>query len=210
MDENPTRRLIDAFAEKVKIHLLINSVVTRHGEIIGVYTGHFIKAHRRGIEHAKQVYSVPAKGLADITISSSHPADIEYWQGLKGLFSADLATRVDGGIVEATPCPEGVSVMHPKWIEYLQHGTEELKEMYQAGKIEDFVALGLALNVAHVREKHPVCIFSRGISDKQAEKMGFQKFGSVQEALDMLTRRYGSGSKINVLTDGGETYPVLD
>ena len=210
MDENPTRRLIDAFAEKVKIHLLINSVVTRRGEIIRVYTGHFVQAHRRGIEHAKQVYSVPAKGLADITISSSHPADIEYWQGLKGLFSADLAARVGGGIVEATPCPEGVSVMHPKWIEYLQYGTEELKEMYQAGKIEDFVALGLALNVAHVREKHPVCIFSHGISDKQAEKMGFQKFDSLQEALDMLTRRYGSDSKINVLTDGGETYPVLD
>ncbi len=210
MEENPTRRLIDAFAERVKIHLLINSVVTRRSEIIGVYTGHFVKAHRRGIEHAKQVYSVPAKGLADITVSSSHPADIEYWQGLKGLFSADLATRVDGGIVEATPCPEGVSVMHPKWIEYLQYGTEELTEMYRTGKIEDYVALGLALNVAHVREKHPVCIFSQGISDKQAEKMGFQKYDSVQEAVDTLTRRYGSDSKINVLTDGGETYPVLD
>jgi len=210
MEDNPTRRMIDAFAEKVKIHLLINSVITRHREIVRVYAGHFIKAHRHGIKNAKRVYSVSMRGLADITISSSHPADIEYWQGLKGLFSADLATRVGGGIVEVTPCPEGVSVMHPRWIEYLQYSTEELKEMYRSGEIEDLVALGLALNIAHVREKHPVCIISDGISDKQAEKMGFQKFDRVEEAVGVLTRRYGSDSRINILTHGGETYPVLE
>ncbi|UCD73105.1 MAG: nickel-dependent lactate racemase [Candidatus Bathyarchaeota archaeon] len=208
MEENPTRKLIDAFAEKVKIHLLINSVITRYREIIKVYAGHFVKAHRIGVQHAKQVYGVPMRELADITISSSHPADIEYWQGLKGLFSADLSTKVEGGIIEATPCPEGIAVMHPKWIEYLQYGTEELKEMYRTGEIEDFVAFGLALNVAHVREKHPVCIISDGISEKQAEKMRFQKFGQIEEAVDMLTRRYGSDSKINILTHGGEIYPV--
>lgn len=209
MEDNPTRKLVDAYGERAKIHLLINSVITRHKEIVKVYVGHFIKAHRRGIEHAKDVYSVPIKGVADITVSSSYPADIEYWQGLKGLFSADLATKVGGGIVEATPCPEGVSVMHPQWIEYLQYGTEELKEMYRTGQIEDFVALGLALNVAHIREKHPICIISHGISDKNAEKMGFHKFDRVEDALKTLTRKYGSTSKINVLTHGGETYPHL-
>lgn len=209
MEENPTRRIIDAFAERVNIHLLVNSVITRRKEIVKVYAGHFIKAHRRGIEHAKHVYSVPTRGLSDITISSSHPADIEYWQGLKGLFSADLATRAGGGIIEVTPCPEGISVMHPKWVEYLQYDTGELKEMYQAGKIEDLVALGLALNIAHVREKHPICIISDGISEKQSEKMRFQKFDRVEDAIAMLTRRYGSDSKINILTHGGETYPVL-
>ncbi len=209
MEENPTRKVIDAFAQRVNIHLLVNSVITRRKEIVKVYAGHFIKAHRRGIEHAKHVYSVPTHGLSDITISSSHPADIEYWQGLKGLFSADLATRVGGGIIEVTPCPEGVSVMHPKWVEYLQYSTEELKGMYQAGKIEDFVALGLALNVAHVREKHPVCIISDGISEEQSEKMRFQKFDRVEDAIATLTRKYGSDSKIKILTHGGETYPVL-
>ncbi|MEE8570353.1 MAG: nickel-dependent lactate racemase [Candidatus Bathyarchaeia archaeon] len=209
IDDNPTRQLIDAFGEKVKIHMLINSVITRHKEIIDVYAGHFRMAHRRGIEHAKNVYRVPIQGLADITVSSSYPCDLEYWQGLKGLFSADLATKDGGAIVAVTPCPEGVAVMHPKWIEYLQYGTEELKEMYQSGTIEDYVALGLALNVAHVREKHPVCIISHGISDKTAEKMKFQKYDRVEEALKALTRRYGSDSTINVLTHGGEVYPQL-
>jgi nickel-dependent lactate racemase len=207
LEDNPTRQMIDAFGEQVKIHLLINSVITRHKEIVSVYAGHFLTAHRRGIAHAKQVYSVPLPGLADITVSSSYPCDLDYWQGLKGLFSADLATKVGGGIVAVTPCPEGVSAMHPLWLEYLQYGTAELKAMYQAGTIQDYVALGLALNVAYIREKHPVCLVSDGISDQAAEKMRFQKFDSVDDALHALTRRYGADSTINVLTHGGETYP---
>ncbi len=206
-EENPTRQLIDAFGEQVQIHLLLNSVITRHKEIVQVYAGHFRTAHRRGVAHAKQVYSVPSPGLADITVSSSYPCDLDYWQGLKGLFSADLATKVGGAIVAVTPCPEGVSAMHPLWLEYLQYGTAELQERYQSGTIEDYVALGLALNVAHIREKHPVYLVSHGIADPAAEKMGFHKYDTVDDALHALTRRYGVDSTINVLTHGGETYP---
>jgi len=210
MDENPTRQLIDTFAAKVGIQLIVNTVVTRRREIVKVFAGHFVKAHRRGIDFAKSIYSVKTSGLADITISSSHPADIfDYWQALKGLFSADLATKPAGGIIELAPCPEGISATHPRWIQYLQHTTKELREMYKAGEVEDLVALGLALNVTYVREKHPVCLVSDGVSDRDAVKMGFSKFNTVEEALQFLSRRYGSGSSINVLTHGGETYPVL-
>jgi nickel-dependent lactate racemase len=81
--------------------------------------------------------------------------------------------------------------------------------MYKAGEVEDLVALGLALNVVYVREKHPVCLVSDGVSDRDAAKMRFTKFDSVKEALQFLSSRYGSDSSINVLTHGGETYPIL-
>ncbi len=209
LEDNPTRQLIDEFGAKVSIHLLVNTVITRHCDIIKAYAGHFVQAHRQGIEHAKTVYSVPITGHADITISSSYPADIEYWQGLKGLFSAALATKQGGGILETTPCLEGVSVMHPQWIEYLQYDTATLKDLLNQGKVEDHVAFGLALNVAHIREHHPVFLISDGISDKHAEKMQFHKYDTIDEALAVLTRKYGAQSSVNILTHGGETYPVI-
>lgn len=210
MDGNTTRELIDTFAEKVGIHLLVNTVITRHRNIVKVFAGHFVDAHRRGVEFAKRIYAVKISGVADITISSSHPADIEFWQGLKGLFSADLATKEDGSIIELTPCHEGISSAHPKWIDYLQHGTKELREMHEAGEIEDFVALGLALNVAHVKEKYSIYLISDGISDKEAEKIGFMKFKSINEAIESATNDCGISSKINILPDGGETYPLIE
>jgi nickel-dependent lactate racemase len=206
--DNPARQLIDTFAGKVGIDLLVNAVLTRRREIAKVFAGHFVRAHRSGIDLAKGIYGVEVPGLADITISSSYPADIEYWQAIKGLFSADLATKPAGGIIELAPCPEGISATHPKWIEYLQHSTKELTEMYKAGEVEDLVALGLALNVTHVREKHPVCLVSDGVSDRDAARMGFSKFDAVEEAVQFLSRRYGSDSRVNILTHGGETYPI--
>jgi nickel-dependent lactate racemase len=209
MDENPTRLLIDSFAKRVGIDFIINTVTTKFGKIAKVFAGDFVKAHRSGVAFARQVYGVRVSGRADITISSSYPADIDYWQGLKGLFSADLATKLGGGIIEVTPCLEGLSPMHPKWIDYLQLNTAELKEMYVAGDVEDMVALGLALNIAYVRERHTVCIVSEGISAKESAKMGFHKFEGVDEALDYLSHLLGYESTVNVLTHGGETYPLL-
>jgi hypothetical protein len=39
--------------------------------------------------------------------------------------------------------------------------------------------------------------------------MRFRKFDRVEDAIKELTPKYGPGSKINILTHGGETYPVL-
>jgi nickel-dependent lactate racemase len=207
--ENPTRRVIESFAEKVGIHFLVNTVVNREGNIVRVFAGHFVKAHRAGVSFAAQIYGARAARVADITVASSYPADIEFWQGQKGLFPADLVTREGGGIVLSTPCPEGVATMHPDWVEYLQHTTKDLMEMYRAGAVENLVAFGLALNVVYVRERHRVCLVSDGISDGESKKIGFRKFKDIDEAVRDLSSIYGPDSKINVLTHAGETYPIL-
>jgi nickel-dependent lactate racemase len=209
MNQNPTRDVIEAFAAKVGLHLVVNTVLSRDRKIVKVYAGHFVKAHRAGVDLARKIYGVKARGLADITVTSSYPADIEFWQGLKGLFSADLCTRPGGSIIELTPCPEGIAVKHPKWIEYLQLGTSGLKERYGAHGNEDFVALGIALNVAAVRERHQIGIISDGISDGDAERMHFKKFRSLEDALKHFSEVNGRNSSVNVLKYGGETYPII-
>ncbi len=82
--------------------------------------------------------------------------------------------------------------------------------MHEAGEIEDFVALGLALNIAYLKEKHPIYMISDGISDKEAEKIGFMKFKSIDEAIEAATNDYGISSKINILPNGGETCPLIE
>jgi nickel-dependent lactate racemase len=210
MNQNPTRELIEAFAEKVGLHSVVNTVLNRDRKIVRVFAGHFVKAHRAGVDFARRIYGVKARGLTDITITSSYPADIEFWQGLKGLFSADLCTKPGGSIIELTPCPEGVAVKHPRWIDYLELGTDELKELYRTRKDEDFVALGLALNVAAIRERHQVGLITDGISDHDAKRMHFTKFRSVEDGLTHFSRKHGQRSLVNILKYGGETYPIIE
>jgi nickel-dependent lactate racemase len=210
MEDNPTRQLIDEFAEKVGIHLLVNTSITRNREIVKVFCGHFVKAHREGIKLSKKIYGVEISSLSDFTICSSYPADIEFWQGQKGLFSADLATKEDGGILLLSPCPEGVAVMHPKLLDYMQYSTDQLKQIYKdEKKIEDYVSFGMAMSIGYVRERHKICIISEGVSQKDAEKLGFEKLQNIDEGIKFLSNQYGQDSKINILPMGGETYPIL-
>lgn len=207
--ENPAREIIDTYAGKVGLNMIVNTVLNREGDIVNVLAGHYVSAHRKGINESRKIYEVSVPSLADIVISSSYPADLEFWQGEKGLFSADLAVKENGGIILVTPCPEGVSVNHPEWVEILDHTPDEIEELIRRREVEDLVAAGLALSLAKIREPHNICIVSDGISYKEAEKMRFQKFSTVEEALSHLTQIYGKDSMISILTHGGDIYPKL-
>jgi len=209
-EENKARELMDSFARRVGLHMIINTVLTRSGRIAGVYAGDVVEAHRKGIEHCKRIYGIPIPQAADVTIVSSYPADLEFWQSMKGLYSADLSTRTGGGILLITPSPEGLSTVHKDWGEMLSHSSEELGELIEQGKIEDVTAASLALCVIKTRETpYEVALYSDGISEKQAEQLHFKKFNSPQEGLEYLNRKIGKNSKKLVLTHGGESLPIL-
>ena len=100
--------------------------------------------------------------------------------------------------------------MHPKLLDYMQYSTDELKQIYKDDKgIEDYVALGMAMSIGYVRERHKICIVSKGISQEDAKKLGFEQFQSLNEGLKFLSNHYGQDSTINILPMGGETYPIL-
>ena len=208
--ETPMRQMIEACAEKVGIHFIVNTVLARNGKIVKVFSGNYKSAHRAGVEFAKKIYAAKAAGLADITVSSSFPADVDFWQGSKGLFSADLATKKNGGIVLLTPCPEGFTKTHSKWAEYLTFSGNELKKMGEDPRdVEDPTALGIALIVATIRERHPTCVVSSGIRQDEFEKIGMRSASGIEEALEYFYDRYPA-AKINVLTHGGDTYPLVN
>jgi len=208
-DENIPRNLMDAVAREAGLHMIVNTVLTRKREIAGVYSGDFINAHRAGVRLSKKIYGVHIPQRADITVVSSHPADIEFWQAMKGLYSAALATKNGGGILLITPCPEGLSVAHREWGDMLSYSSRELEEMIEQKRVKDVTAASLALCVAKTRESYRVALYSPGISDKQAEQLHFMKFDSPNDGLRCLERELGSNSKKLVLTHGGETFPIL-
>jgi len=202
----PVRRLINHFVEKVGLHFILNVVYNRRGEILRAFGGDALEAHKKGINFSKKVYGVKLKEKADITIVSSYPADLEFWQAHKGLASGDLANKEGGGIILVTPCPEGISVTHKNWGDLLSLEPEDIKLRILKGEVEDYVAAGLALAISIERSRHKVCLVSDGLTYRDAEKLRFEKFKDVYEAFNYLKRLYPEG-KVNLLTHGGDTYP---
>lgn len=208
--ENPVRMEMDVIARKVGLHTILNTVLNRHGEVVGVFFGDVTKAFRAGVRKAIEVYSVNIHEEADIVLGSSHPCDIEFWQAHKTLYPLDLAVKTGGIIIVVTPCYEGVSQTHCDILDLTCCSADRIRSMVSAEQFHDEVAAALAIAWAQVKEREQVFIVSDGISPEEGRKLGFEHFSNVQEALDKALLRKGSQAKVAVFTNAPDMLPIID
>ncbi len=207
--ENPIRSLMDFCAKKVGLHSVFN-VVLKDRSIVKSFYGDPVKAHRKGVEKAKEVYGVHIRNKADITISTAYPFDkYDFWQADRAVASADLITRAGGAIIIVSPFSEGVSATHPEFGKLLPYVPKEINEMIQRDEIEDLAAAAGAIHLTTFRLKKKICIVSDGIGPKKARKLGFLGFKTVEEALETMSRWIKPSKRIAVLPQGGIVLPLF-
>lgn len=206
--DNPVRREMDAVACSAGLDYILNAVQNEHGRTVGVFAGDLQAAFRAAAGIARQALSAPFSALADIVISGSYPADLEFWQAHKALYPADMVGKPGSTLIVVTPCPEGVSVMHGQMLEYTAWPPQDVEAAAVAGKIHDVPAAALALAWSLVRQGRQVSIISGGLTDEEAGQLGFVRFRTVGEALEDAFRRHGSQAKVTVLPKAAETLPV--
>jgi nickel-dependent lactate racemase len=207
--ENPVRAEIEEIAARVGLKAILNVVLDPAGRLVRAFYGDFVQAHRDGVAVARQVYGVPLPGLAEIVVAGSHPCDIEFWQAHKALYPAEMALKPGGTIVVVTPCPEGVSVMHPDMLAVTSLEAGRIAALIEGGQLPDVVSGALALAWARVRQNAAVNLVSGGIQPEEARALGFSPFGSVEEALASALRRHGPEARISVLTHAPDSLPLL-
>ncbi len=207
--DNPVRRELNEIARSIGLNTIFNTVLNRHGEVVGAFFGDVVEAFDAGVELSRAVYAVEVPEEADIVVASSHPCDLEFWQAHKTLYPSDLAVKAGGIIVLVTPCYEGVAVTHGEMLEYTAKGSCAIRDMVSCRQLGDEVAAALAIAWAQVKERETVYIVSGGIADAEAEKLGFTPFATVQAALDAALAAKGPGAKVTVLTHAPDMLPVV-
>jgi nickel-dependent lactate racemase len=176
------------------------------------WSGHspeFYPAHRAGAALAERVYGVALPSQAEIVIAGSHPCDIEFWQAHKSLYPADIAVKDGGTIIVVTPCPEGVSVMHPEVLDYTGFPAAEIEARILSGAIPDQAAGALALAWAKMRQRARIFLVSGGIAPDSARALGFTPFTPVEAALDAALAEHGAAALVAVLTHAPDMLPIL-
>ncbi len=207
--ENPVRAEIEDIAGRVRLKAILNGVLDPKGQLVQAFYGDFIQAHRVGVQVARQVYGVPLPGPADIVVAGSHPFDIELWQAHKALYPAEMALKPGGTIIVVTPCPEGVSVMHPQMLEVTGLDAGQIEALIEGGQMADVVSGALALAWAKVRRNASVSLVSGGIRAEEARALGFTPYATIDEALAAAFSRHGPDAKVTVLTHAPDSLPIL-
>jgi len=202
---------MEDFAERIGLDFILNVILNRDGELVDAVAGHFIKAHRVGVEKSSKVYGVPIPELADMTISSTSPIDLDFFQGDKGITSAELSTKVGGEIALVSGCLEGISPAHPELADYVGKMTnDQILEMLYAHRAPDPLTAAEAIVINDIKGKRQITIVSEGLAPELCASMGFRHVYPNAFA-DYVRARLAEnpGLKIGVLRHSAEVVPIL-
>ena len=206
------RREMEDFAERIGLNFILNVVLDRDGELVGAVAGHFVKAHRVGVLKASEVYGVPIPQLVDMTISSTSPIDFDFFQGDKGVTSAELSTKAGGEIVLVSGCLEGISPAHPELARYVGRMTnDQIWKILNAHQAPDPLVGAEAIVLNDIKAKRQITIVSEGLAPELCASMGFRHVYPHAFADYIGTRLAGNPAlKVGVLRHSAEIVPTLD
>jgi nickel-dependent lactate racemase len=112
--DNEWRSDTEESTGKVGIDFLINAVLNYKREIIGIYCGDYIEAHREGIDLSLKASVVNLPYKADFCIAGSSPFDLNFIQTLKGLKVTRTVIKEGGTYVMLTSCRQGIG--NHRWL----------------------------------------------------------------------------------------------
>ena len=104
VEENLMREDIEEAVRKVGLDMKIDLLINNRREIVEVFAGDFVVAHRAGVERAKQLYATPTPANCDIVVTNSYPIEN---QAAKCLWPAKLCLKEGGTAVVITHTIEG-------------------------------------------------------------------------------------------------------
>ena len=208
--DNQCRREMEMIAEKVGLKFIVNTVMDEDKHILGVFSGHFVAAHRAGIEMARQVLCPEIPCKTDIVIASANPAEVDFWQADKPFVFSQYGLKDGGTLIFALSGDEGLSGNAPHHEHALRNyctlSEETIRDWVQRGLIEDLIAIDNPIHLDQVRKRGVnTLLVSKGFTQADADALGFELCQSMEDALAKADARQGVDATIGIIPYCGET-----
>lgn len=208
--ESPARLRTEEAARLAGLRYVVNVVSDGEKRVVGCFAGDPVAAHRAACRLSREMNAVTLPRRADVVLVDSHPADRDFWQSAKGVYSGALAVRDGGTLVLVAPNPEGVAGNHPNVLEIGCRPYAEILRMIEAGEVEDVVGAAVLADVAQVVARADCVMVSPGVTPGEARRLGFRHAASVEDALESAFGRQGRAASVAVLRQGGRLLPLVE
>jgi nickel-dependent lactate racemase len=199
--DNPVRREMESIVAEVGLDFIVNTTENSRQEITGIFAGHFIKAHRKGVEFLRRTPLIPfPTELPDVMVVGTGSDRPDFWGGAAGVYAASALLKDGGILVLMAACPEGLAPEHPVVSEYGYPRWREVIEKVERGEVEDRTGASHVVTVGKILEGKEMKVFmvSEGVGPEDAEKAGFRWFAEPQEAIDEAIRAAGRNARVLV------------
>ncbi len=205
----PARQEIDEIGTLARVGFIINTVLDKNFHILGLFSGHHIKAHRAGVAFAENVLCPKIPEKADIVIAGAYPNHVDYWQGFKPLAFSLLGLKKGGTVIFIIDPPEGLCSNSPTHKEtlyqYLRSNQEQVIKDLKAKKISDVVGITNPLGHYQILEHANIICVTQNLTQEECELCSFTKIDTFSDALREAFRRQGANAKVGLIPCSGET-----
>ncbi len=204
---SPCRREMEDFAQAVGLHFIVNVIHDENGKIIKSAAGHFIEAHRKAVNWGFEIFGATFQEAADITLSSTYPVGYDLTQSDKGLFSAEVATKIGGEIILLSLCEEGIAPTHGEEMARLaRYDDATLWAMLDKGKVKDRLSAAENMYLNHIKNNFKASLM---MDPMLANIMGFH-YLSAEGLPDYLSYRLklDDSLKIGIINQSTDVLPV--
>jgi lactate racemase len=213
----PLRRLLEAFvARHAPLHFIVNVVLGLDRSLAACVAGDPIAAHRRGVEHARQVYGARVERRFSIVIANCAPYDQDLWQSIKGAWAGDLVTADGGTLILVTAAPEGNST-YPLVPYYAGIDPDLLRAELLSAKVDAAMQMADAMQAAtgvmwgSLRRRIRLALVSAGLTDEDAATMRAEYFTDVEAAIAAALSRLPAAERsgaVAVIPQAGVVLPM--
>ena len=204
------RQEVDAIGAKVGLDFIVNTVLDSDKNILGLFCGHYLEAHRAGVAFAQKALRPEIPALADIVIVSAYPCNMDYWQGFKPLGFSMFGVKRGGTIIYILDPREGFCNYSPAHrdmlIRYLPADAETVYRDVEEGRVTDKVGVTNPLCHFQVLDytENVICL-TNGLTDEECRLLSFQKADTIETALKIAFDTQGQDAKVGIIPFGGET-----
>ena len=188
----------------------MNTVLDSDKNILGLFCGHYLEAHRAGVAFAQKALRPEIPALADIVIVSAYPCNMDYWQGFKPLGFSMFGVKRGGTIIYILDPREGFCNNSPAHrdmlIRYLPADAETVYRDVEEGRVTDKVGVTNPLCHFQVLDytENVICL-TNGLTDEECRLLSFQKADTIETALKIAFDTQGQDAKVGIIPFGGET-----
>jgi nickel-dependent lactate racemase len=192
-----------------KVDFLLNE----NDQVIRVFAGDPVEAHRQASEHAVSLYRVAVPKQADVVVTSAAPLEIGV-QATKSLLNARLAAKTGATIIWAAAQKQAGPLM--SLIEQMAaaKSANEYHRRLLQGDIPDpikpfgisFFMLGVPFK--EISEQYNVLHVTEGLTKEQVELMNFGYAPSLDEAIRQVHKKIPRAD-VTILPSGGTIIPSV-
>jgi len=219
-EANPLRRDLEEAASLLgKEVFLINTVLNPSQQIVKIFAGDPILAHREGIKLAREIYGVRLAERADILITDSSPMDTDLRQGAKCIGNLLGAVKEGGTILAFLRCREGLgdfklsgrALPRPvmRTLVRLMSRAQTLAFLERFRRDLEIEEKFLAFYALQILRRYEVLAYAPALESEQARRLGlFKVVANPQKLLLRAGRRAPRRPTVAIFPRGGVTFPI--